>query len=80
MNVASEVDGRVAWVSPNFANGGSLSVDETFIRIDPAEFELHVEAAEMAVREAAARVAGREGPGPGRTAGHSRWRRPRRGS
>ena len=57
VNVASEVAGRVAWVSPNFANGGSLSVDETFIRVDPAEFELHVEAAEMAVREAAARVA-----------------------
>ena len=57
VNVASEVAGRVAWVSPNFANGGSLSVDETFIRVDPAEFELQVEAAEMAVREADARLA-----------------------
>ena len=56
VNVASEVAGRVAWVSPNFANGGSLSVDETFIRVDPAEFELQVEAAEMAVREADARL------------------------
>ena len=63
VNVASEVAGRVAWVSPNFANGGSLSVDETFIRVDPAEFELHVEAAEMAVREAAARVAAEEARG-----------------
>ena len=57
VNVASEVAGRVAWVSPNFANGGSLSADETFIRVDPTEFELQVEAAEMAVREADARLA-----------------------
>ena len=56
VNVASEVAGRVVWVSPNFANGGSLSGDETFIRVDPAEFELQVEAAEMAVREADAQV------------------------
>ena len=56
VNVASEVAGRVVWVSPNFANGGSLSADETIIRVDPAEFELQVEAAEMAVREADAQV------------------------
>ena len=63
VNVASEVAGRVAWVSPNFANGGSLSVDETFIRVDPAEFELQVEAAEMAVREADARLAAEKARG-----------------
>ena len=56
VNVASEVAGRVVRVSPNFANGGSLSVDETLVRVDPAEFELQVEAAAMAVREADARV------------------------
>ena len=60
VNVASEVAGRVVWVSPNFANGGSLSADETFIRVDPAEFELQVEAAEMAVREADAAVSAAE--------------------
>ena len=54
--VASEVVGRIAWVSPDFSNGGSIRADEPFIRIDPAEFELQVEAAEMAVREAEARV------------------------
>ena len=63
VNVASEVAGRVAWVSPNFANGGSLSADETFIRVDPAEFELQVEAAEMAVREADARLAAEKARG-----------------
>ncbi|MXY24326.1 MAG: hypothetical protein F4Y45_07370 [Acidobacteria bacterium] len=63
VNVASEVAGRVAWVSPNFANGGSLSADETFIRVDPAEFELQVEAAEMAVREADAQLAAEKARG-----------------
>ncbi len=56
VRVASEVVGRVAWVSPDFSAGGSITADETFIRIDPAEFELQVEAAQMAVREADARV------------------------
>ena len=55
-SVASEVVGRVVWVSPKFSNGGSFAADETFIRIDPTKFELHVEAAAMAVREAEARV------------------------
>ena len=56
VRVASEVVGRIAWVSPDFSNGGSIRADEPFIRIDPTEFELQVEAAEMAVREAEARV------------------------
>ncbi|MDE0101026.1 MAG: HlyD family efflux transporter periplasmic adaptor subunit [Bryobacterales bacterium] len=55
-SVVSEVVGRVVWVSPTFSNGGSFAADETFIRIDPTKFELHVEAATMAVREAEARV------------------------
>ncbi len=54
--VRSEVVGRVAWVSPEFANGGSIAANETFVRIDPARYELKVEAAEMAVREAEARL------------------------
>ena len=56
VRVASEVVGRIAWVSPDFSNGGSIRANEPFIRIDPAEFELQVEAAEMAVREAEAQV------------------------
>ena len=54
--IASEVVGRVVWVSPNFSNGGSIPADETFIRIDPTRFEIEVEAAAMAVQEAEARV------------------------
>ena len=56
VRVASEVVGRIVWVSPNFSNGGSIRANEPFIRMDPAEFELQVEAAEMAVREAEAQV------------------------
>jgi len=56
VRVASEVVGRIAWVSPDFSNGGSIRANEPFIRIDAAEFELQVEAAEMAVREADAQV------------------------
>ena len=54
--ITSEVAGRVAWISPTFRNGGSVTANEPFIRIDPTEYELEVEAAEMAVREAEARV------------------------
>ena len=54
--VKSQVAGRVAWISPKFSNGGSIPANETFIRIDPAEHELRVERAEMAVKAAEARV------------------------
>ena len=54
--ITSEVAGRVAWISPTFRNGGSVTANEPFIRIDPTEYELEVEAAETAVREAEARV------------------------
>ena len=54
--ITSEVAGRVAWISPAFRNGGSITANEPFIRIDPTEYELEVEAAEMAVSEAEARV------------------------
>ena len=52
--VVSEVVGRVVWVSPKFTTGGSIPANETFIRIDPAEFEIRVRAAEMRVKEAEA--------------------------
>ena len=54
--IASEVVGRVVFVSPEFANGGSIAANETFIQVDPAGFELEVEAAEQALREAEARM------------------------
>ena len=52
--VISEVVGRVVWVSPKFEPGKSIDADEIFIRVDPKEFELKVEAArlEVAAREA----------------------------
>ena len=50
--VRSEVAGRVVWVSPDFTNGGSVTANEAFVRIDPTRYELKVEAAEMAVSQA----------------------------
>lgn len=55
--VVSEVEGRVAWVSPDFTNGGSIAAGEPMLRIDPAAFELMVVEAQAAVDAAAARVA-----------------------
>ena len=55
--ITAEVTGRVAWIAPTFRNGGSVNANEPFIRIDPAEYELEVEAAETAVGEAEARLA-----------------------
>ena len=54
--VTSEVAGRVVWISPAFKSGGSITANEPFIRVDPAEYEIGVEAAETAVREAEARL------------------------
>ena len=54
--VIAEVAGRVVWISPKFSSGGSIPANETFVKIDPAEHELRVERAEMAVKAAEARV------------------------
>ena len=54
--VASEVVGRVVWVAPEFRSGGWIGANETFIRIDPTEYALEVDAAEQGVREADARL------------------------
>ncbi len=52
--VVAEVVGRVVWVSPKFSNGGSIPANEVFVRIDPTEYALEVEAAKMAVAESEA--------------------------
>ena len=56
VKVTSEVGGRVAWVSPSFRNGGSIAANEIFIRIDPAGYEVELEAATAEVAKADARV------------------------
>ena len=54
--IKSEVAGRVIQVSPSFTNGGSIEANEPFVKVDPTEYALRVKVAEMAVREAEARV------------------------
>ena len=56
VKVMSEVGGRVDWVSPSFRNGGSIAANETFIKLDPVEYELALEAATAEVARADARV------------------------
>ena len=56
--VVSQVTGRVVWVSPKFSNGGAIAANERVLRVDPAEFQLRVEAAEAAVAEAQGRSPG----------------------
>ena len=58
--VVSEVVGRVVWVSPKFEPGGSIAANEVFIRIDPEEYELRVEAAGLEVAELEQEVRGKE--------------------
>ena len=54
--VMSEVVGRVIRVAPSFSNGGWIEPGETFIQVDPTEFELRVEAAQAAVMAADAHL------------------------
>lgn len=52
----TEVEGRVAWVSPDLTAGGFIAAGETIVRIDPAQYELDVEEVQATVEEAEARV------------------------
>ena len=70
--VVSEVVGRVVWVSPKFSNGGSIPANEVFVRIDPAEYEIGVEAAKMAVAEAEAVLGAETRGGPGEAVARAR--------
>ena len=55
-NVSAEVSARVAWISPNFTNGGSIPANQTFIKLDDVDFQQALEFAEANVEEAEARV------------------------
>ncbi len=43
--VRTEARGRIAWVSKNFRNGGTIAANEVFVRIDPSEYQLRVDEA-----------------------------------
>lgn len=51
VTVASQVGGRVSWVSPSYVSGGRVGRGEPLFRIDPADFENAVEAAEAEVAQ-----------------------------
>lgn len=55
-NISAEVSARVAWISPDFTNGGSIPANQTFIKLDDVDFLQTVEIAEANVLENEARV------------------------
>ena len=55
-NISAEVSARVAWISPDFTNGGSIPANQTFIKLDDIDFLQTVEIAEANVLENEARV------------------------
>jgi len=40
--LTSEVQGKVLWIAPNFANGGTFKTGETLLRIDPVNYRLEL--------------------------------------
>lgn len=60
VTIVSEAKGRVAWVSPNFRNGGVIDANEVFVRIDPTEYQLQVKEAEILLELAQLRQASGE--------------------
>lgn len=51
VTVSPQVGGRVAWVSPSYVSGGRVRRGEPLFRIEPADFENAVQAAEAEVAE-----------------------------
>lgn len=52
VSLASEVSGKVTYISPKFLAGGDVSKGETLVRIAPTEYELRAVQAEAAVAQA----------------------------
>ena len=46
ITVRTEAQGRVAWVSEKFRNGGTIAANEVFVKIDSTEYQLRVDEAE----------------------------------
>ncbi len=52
VNFASEVGGRVSYMSPSFLPGGAFQKGEVLVKLDPREYQLRVTQAEAAVAQA----------------------------
>ena len=51
VTIAPQVGGRVIWTSPALVSGGRFAEDEALLRVDPADYENAVEAAEADVAQ-----------------------------
>jgi RND family efflux transporter MFP subunit len=56
VSLASEISGRVVYVSPEFLAGGQFRKGDTLVRLDPKEYELGIVQAEAAVAQAHTRL------------------------
>lgn len=56
VSIRAEISSKVVWISPKFQSGASIPAGEILVRIDPTDFELRVQAAQAAVKEAEAGV------------------------
>ena len=52
INFASQVGGKIIYISPNFLEGGQFSNGEILLRIDPSDFDLRVTQAQANVAQA----------------------------
>ncbi|MEL6387494.1 MAG: efflux RND transporter periplasmic adaptor subunit [Pseudomonadota bacterium] len=55
--VAPQIAGRIAYISPNFVDGGFIRQGETLVRLEAADYELAVTRARSAVASAEQRLA-----------------------
>lgn len=58
--VTAQVPGRIAWISPELASGGSFTRGEVMARIDPRDQQVAVQNAQAAVAQARVRLAREE--------------------
>ena len=56
VTIRSQAAGEVVFVSPSLRSGSAFRAGEVLLRVDPSPFEIRVESAKAAVREAQARL------------------------
>lgn len=57
IDLVAQVSGRIVWVSPKFATGGSFNAGEPLVRIDDTDYRLALTRAEAQVAQAETQVA-----------------------
>ena len=72
VGVFSQAGGELVFVSPSMRNGGSFTAGQTLLRIDPAEHEVRLAAAQARLRQAQAQLKKQQMKGEAGAAKYSR--------